>query len=99
MARASANLAGRQRPCHRSFRGVLCVLTEPLDLDARIRRLHRERVDLAPLVERAEFSRDDADLAVVLDPDLPLRGLGDAAEATPVDDEPLVFAGRPWALH
>ena len=41
---------------------------------------------------------EDGHLAVVLDPDLPVGRLGDAAEAAPVDDEPLVIAGGTGAF-
>ena len=52
----------------------------------------------APFVQSAELAVDDGDLAVVLDPHLPVSGLGDAAEAAPVDDEPLVDAAGTGAF-
>ena len=70
----------------------------PFRLRLRERPFDPERVDLAPLVERPELAVDDGDLTVVLDPDLPVRRLGDAAETAPVDDEPPVLAGGPVPL-
>ncbi len=58
--------------------------------------LQRER--LASLVERVELAVDHGNLAGMLDPDFPVRRLGNAPEAAPVDDEPLIDARRPWPL-
>src|SRR5262249_43021523 len=58
-----------------------------------------ERVGLASLIQSLELAVKDGDLAGVLDTDLPVRGLGDAAEATPVHDIPLVDTGRAGTLH
>ena len=60
--------------------------------------VHGEAIGPASLVQGPELAVDDGDLAGVLDPDLPVGRLGDAAEAAPVDDVPLVDARRAGAL-
>src|SRR4051812_46861394 len=70
--------------------------------DLRIRggllRCEGQGVNLAPFVERAELAGHYLDLAVVLDADLPAGRFRDPAEPAPVDDVPLVLAGRAGSL-
>src|SRR5262249_23532942 len=57
-----------------------------------------ERVNLAPFVKRAELSVVHRHVAVVFDANLPMSGPGQAPEAAPVDDVPLVYTGRSGAF-
>src|SRR5262245_25167361 len=61
-------------------------------------RLDVQGVSPAPFVERAKLAVEEGQLAPMLHPDRPVGGFGDPAEAPPVDDEPLVFAGRSRSL-
>src|SRR5262249_33600584 len=59
---------------------------------------HRECVSLAVLVQRFELAVMDGYLTGMLDPDLPVRRFGQAAEAAPVHHIPLIDARRTGTL-
>src|SRR5262245_9309803 len=75
------------------------VKSRDRSLSSRWSRLDCHLVGSASLVESPKLTVDDGDPAVVLDPDLPVGRLGNAAEPTPVNDEPLVDAGGARPLH
>ena len=61
--------------------------------------VHGQAISTASFIEGLELALNNGHGPRMLDPHLPVRGLGDPAEAAPVNDEPLVDTGWAGAFH